>query len=190
MKNAILLVSVFFLNQIGFTADPPMTKMPQEVMQKMTPGEAHKALNHVVGKFNYTMKWWMTSDAKAEDSKGTSVSKWIMNGRFVQQDVKAKMNGQEFQGLGITGYDNVKQEYQSVWLDNMATGMMMATGTKDEQGTLATSGTFGCPMTGEKDKWFRTELKVISKNEHTYAMYGRTQEGKEFKNMEIHYKRK
>lgn len=194
MKFATLLttLTVMFLSQVALPADPPTKEMAggmtPEMIARMTPNENHKSLNDIVGKFNYTMKWWMAPEGKAEETKGTSTSKWIMNGRFVQQDVKAKMNGQNFQGLGYTGYDNVKEEYQSVWLDNMATGIMFSNGTK-EANTIASSGTFGCPMTGDKNHWFRNELKVLNKNEHTFSMYAKTAEGKEFKSMEINYKR-
>jgi hypothetical protein len=197
MKMHTLVISTLAtlcFSQIGFTADPPNKEgapgmMTPEVMQRMTPNENHKALNDIVGKFKYSMKWWMNPDSKAEESKGTSTAKWIMNGRFVQQDVKSKMNGQEFQGTGFTGYDNVKQAYQSVWLDNMGTGMMFSDGTKTEDNTIATSGTVGCPMTGDKNHWFRNELKVLNKNEHTFISYAKSPEGKEYKSMEINYKR-
>lgn len=193
MKLSSLLLAALLFSQVGFTADPPNKGdnhgMTPEMMKLMAPGENHKALTNVVGKFNYTMKWWMTPDAKAEESKGTSTSKWVLNGRFVQQEVKSKMNGQEFNGLGFTGYDNVKGEYQSTWMDSMGTGMMVSTGTMGGTNTLTSTGSFACPMTGEKDKWFRSELKVTNKNEHTFAMFGKTPEGKEFKTMEINYKR-
>ncbi len=173
----------------SYSADVPTGTAP-EWMKLTVPGEGHKALTDFVGKWKFTMSMWMGPSGKAETSSGTSTNKWIMDGRFVQQDVKSKMNGQTFTGLGITGFDSMRQEYQTVWLDNMATNMMLGTGSLDTQTqVLNTKGDFACAMTGNKNRTYRAELKKVSKNEHTYTMFTTDTEGKEFKGMEIVYKR-
>jgi hypothetical protein len=194
---------IFTSGMIALANDPPTTgeagkmeagKMDPAKMAEMAklgaPGENHKALNDVVGKWKFTSRWWMSPEAKPEESKGTATSKWVLGGRFVQQEVKGKMGHQSFEGTGYTGYDNIKGEYQAVWMDNMTTGMMFSNGKRDaDTKVIAQTGTFACPMTGEKERWFRNELKVANKNEHTFAMYTKTADGKEFKTMEIEYKR-
>jgi len=201
MKKTALVLSLFtglILNLPAFAADPPTTAAttnPAEAnkaewMKLTQPTENHKALGDIVGKWNFNMKWWQTPEAKPQESKGTASNKWIFGGRFVQQDAKSKMGGQKFEGVGYTGYDNVKGEYQSVWMDNMSTGMMISNGSRDTaSNTLTESGTFACPMTGDKAKWFRNELKIVDKNEHVFAMFAKTADGKEYKTMEITYKR-
>ncbi|MGB7291306.1 MAG: DUF1579 family protein, partial [Thermodesulfobacteriota bacterium] len=37
-----------------------------------TPNEIHKVLDTLVGAWDYTIKWWMSPDAKPEESAGTS----------------------------------------------------------------------------------------------------------------------
>ena len=37
--------------------------------------------------------------------------------------------------------------------------------------------------------WYRTEWKIADNDNQTYTMYGKGPDGKEFKNMEIVYKR-
>lgn len=45
-----------------------------------TPNENHRVLDALVGDWDYTVKWWMSPDAKPEVSTGTSEIEWIMGG--------------------------------------------------------------------------------------------------------------
>lgn len=162
----------------------------KEWMKLTQPSEGHKLFNDLVGKWTYTSKFWMKPDAKAEESKGTMTAKLAFGGRFLQQEVKGKMQGQKFEGMGLLGYDNVRQEYQTVWFDNMATGMMIGTGQYDAAAKLYKEEMVGsCPMTGDKQKATRSELKLIDKKRFTYEMFSKTVEGNEFKAMEITYQK-
>lgn len=90
----------------------------------------------------------------------------------------------------MTGYDNVRKEYNSVWLDNMGTGIMEASAQYNPATqTFMESGAFSCPMTGEKHKKFRAVWKIIDHDHYTYEMYTQGPGGKEFKSLEIDYQR-
>ncbi len=64
-----------------------MTPEQQAQMEKMKklmgPSEAHKVLEPLAGKWNYTASFWMAPDAKPETSTGTSESEMIYGGRFL-----------------------------------------------------------------------------------------------------------
>ncbi len=50
---------------------------------------------------------------------GTTTNSLIFGGRFLKQEVRGTVEGHPpFEGIGITGYDNIRKEYQSVWFDN------------------------------------------------------------------------
>ncbi len=154
-----------------------------------TPNENHQVLGALVGDWDYTIKWWMSPDAKPEISKGTSEVEWIMGGRFIQHEVEGTSMGQPFEGLGVTGYDNEKKQYQSTWIDNMGTGIMTASGSYDAKTkTITDQGTFTCP--GEGQKSFRAVTKFIDPNNFTYEWFMAGPDGKEFRAMEIIYARK
>ncbi len=175
-------------------AEKQISEKDQEMMAKWqeyaTPGEAHKALEPLIGEWDYTVSWWMSPDAPAEKSTGTSEDKWIMGGRYLKQKATGTSMGQEFQGMGITGYDNSEKQYESVWIDNMGTGMMISTGSYDAAAkTLTQSGIYHCPM-DEKDKSFRTVMTIADPDKHTFEMYGPDKEGNEYRMMEIVYTRK
>lgn len=171
-----------------------MDKMHKEMMAKWQeyamPGAGHKALDPLVGNWDYTITWWETPDSQPQKSTGTSEVKWIMGGRFLEQTANGTSMGQEFQGMGIMGYDNMKKEYIGAWIDNMGTGMMTSTGTYDPSTKSFTEkGTFSCPQEGG-DKSFRGVTTLVSPDKYTYEMYAAGKDGKESRMMEIVYTRK
>jgi hypothetical protein len=57
---------------------------------------------------------------------------------------------------------------------------MYSNGT-GSNGVIKESGTFGCPMTGEKAMWMRSELKIASSNKVTYTTYSKDPQAKNLK---------
>lgn len=176
-------------------AQKQMSEKEQEMMAKWqeyaTPGEGQKALEQFAGEWDYTVSWWNSPDAEPEKSTGTSENKMIMGGRYLKQKAKGTSMGQEYQGMGITGYDNAEEQYEGLWIDNMGTGMMLSTGSYDADAkTFTMSGTYNCPMEDNKEKSFRTVATFANEDKFTFDMYGPDMEGKEYKMMEIVYTRK
>ncbi len=172
---------------------PSAPGMDEAMMAKMkeysTPNENHKVLDHFVGSWEYSLKWWMSPDAPAEESTGANEVKSILGGRFIEQITTGTMMKQPFEGRGIIGFDNLKKEYTSIWIDNMATGVMVASASYDLVAkTLTEKGNFSCPFNGQMP--FRAVTKIIDEDTHLYEMYTNDKNGKEFKSMEITYKRK
>ena len=169
--------------------DMPTPEQMEQWAKMSSPSENHKVLEAFTGKWDYTMKMWMKADSQPQESKGTSDNHWMYEGRFLVQDTKGEAMGKPFEGMGIIGYDNMREEYNFGWIDNMSTSMMVATGQYDPATkTLTESGTFACPMTGEKNRAMRSVWKIIDADHHSYEMYS-TSEGQEFKMMEIMYTR-
>jgi hypothetical protein len=166
--------------------------MPPEMLKAMTPGDHHKHLDVLVGEFSLAGKAWMAPDAPPEEFTGTSKKAWSMDGRYIEDNTSGPgmMEGTQFVGRGIYGYDNVKQQYTMVWYDNHSTGMMISYGTCDGSGkVLTTTGDYGDPMTGEKAQKFKCVFRVESKDKHTWESYKIGKDGKEVKDMEIVYTR-
>ena len=176
---------------------PPMDPAMQAAMEQMkqlgSPSEGHKALEPLVGRWSYTAQFWMQPDGQPQSMTGRTVNTLIFGGRFLKQEISGESmeEGQPpFEGIGFTGYDNIRKEYQTVWFDNMNTSMMRGAGQFDASTkTLTDEGDFSCPMTGEAHRWYRSAWTVVDQNHTTYESYSRTPEGREFKSMEIHYTR-
>ncbi len=172
-----------------------MTPEQKEMMTKMhemaMPNESHKILSQLEGKWTFTSKMWESAEAKPQESKGTSVMKMILGGRFLQQEVSGKAMGMDYTGMGFMGYDTVQKQYTSMWMDTMSTAIMKGTGSYDEATkTLTEKGQYSSPMTESKMSDYRSEMKIIDKNNMTFSMYGKGLKGeKEFKMMEMTYKK-
>jgi len=192
MKISTLFILALTLVQSPvFAADD--AKMMDKFKEYSTPSEGHKKLQQMAGKWTYTSKMWMTADAKPEESTGTSTMKMIFGGRYLEQEVKQKSHGSNYDGMGLIGFNNLTKNYQTVWIDNMGTGIMEGTGSFDEATqTLTDNGKFTCPFTKAADhqRDYRTELKIADKNNATFTMYSPDLDsGKEYKMMELTYKR-
>ena len=132
----------------------------------------------------------MDKNSKPEEASGTQVNKLIMDGRFLQSEAKGTAMGKPFTGMGLLGYDNIKSEYQSMWIDNMNTSLMTSSGSFDGASkTLNEKGTGSCPMTGEKNRVFRGEWRFVDKKNYVYSLYSNGKDGAEYKMMEITYKK-
>lgn len=155
-----------------------------------TPGEGHAALKPIAGSWTATVKMWMQPGASPQESAATSEAKWIMGGRYLQEDVKGSFGGMPFEGRGLTGYDNLKKKYVGTWVDNMGTGIETSEGAFDAATKTLTSISEGLdPMTG-KTKKNRDVLRIEGDAKMVREMWTKGPDGKDFKVMEITYTRK
>ncbi len=153
-------------------------------MAYMTPGKMHSMLSSFNGEWKEEVTFWMSPDAPPSNSSSKCTNQMIMDNRYQESVHIGTMNGMPFEGRGYLGYDNAKKVFVSTWFDNMGTGIMSMQGNWDEKtGTIHFSGTSVDPMTG-KDMNVREELKIIDSNNQFLEMF-MTQNGKEFKSMEI-----
>jgi hypothetical protein len=160
----------------------------EEYMAKYgTPGENHAHLKMFAGNWNTVCSSWMAPGQPPEVSKGTSSGEWIMDGRYLVTHYKGNFGGMTFTGMGIMGYDNMKQQYFSVWMDNFGTGVYQSTGKRCEKSkTMVYDGEMNEGATVVKT---REVIKVVDENNYTMTMYRMGPDGSEIKMMEIAYAR-
>ncbi len=186
----------------GTVTAPTGQPNPQEMMKQMMElsklNENHKLLASMDGNWNYTIKFWMNPDPNAppQQSKGSATRKSTMGGRYSVMDVSGKMQmpGQDgkmkdmqFKGMGIEGYDNVKQKFVGSWIDNMGTGIQFSEGTYDPATKTFTYTSEIEMMPGMKTP-VREVIKVTDKDHMTLEWY-ENHGGQEKKTMEINYTR-
>jgi hypothetical protein len=161
-----------------------------EVYQKLaTPGEPHKQLASLAGSWTTKTKEWMEPGKPPTEAAGSVEMKMLLDGRFLQQDFTGEMMGQPYNGMGITGYDNLSKKYVSIWLDTMGTTPFMMEGTGNADGkTITLKGQHAEPGGGHMTH--RAVWKIVDSNTQTFDMWGNHGGGKEMKVMEIVYTRK
>jgi hypothetical protein len=170
----------------------PEQQAEMEAWMKVgTPGAMHKALEPTIGSWTVKATSWQTPGGPPQTGTGTAVDSWVLGGRFVKEDFDGEFGGMKFQGLGYTGYDNLKKKYVGTWMDTMGTMVMVMTGTADPSGKVITlTSTMPDVMTGKPMK-VRNVMRIVDANTHVMEMYGPDRSsGKEFKMMEIVYTKK
>lgn len=175
-------------------AMPEMTAEQKAIGERMTAystiNENHDLLKTLEGKWKTSVKFWMDPAGEPEVSEGTSESRVIMGGRFLEQYFQGGFMGQPFEGRGLLGYDNMKKEYTSIWFDNMSTGIMTSAGQYNKETKVLTAeGSMSCPVTEETHRWFRDALTITDADNYSYETFMKDKEGKEYKSMGIVYSR-
>jgi hypothetical protein len=191
---ALVLIGIF-LAVPAFTQEKKAVPNEQEKMalyaKYAQPGEHHKYLEPLIGSWDCTAKMYMDPSAPPQESKATCETKWVLGGRFVYDDVHGDMNGMPFEGMGFTGYDNLKEEYNSFWIDESATSFMISNGNIDPTHKIITmTGSWKDPAENMKVKKFKSIARIVSNDQHVYEMYETGPDGKEMKTFEITYNRK
>ena len=168
---------------------PDEAAMQAAWMAAMTPGKEHERLNSMIGEWDATAKFWMDPAAPPVEGTGTAKMEWVLGGRHVRQDFKGTFMEMPFEGIGHTGYDNVKKKYVGTWMDTMSTSVMYEEGEYDAaSGMTVMHSTFMDPMGREIKN--RSTVKVDGADKMVFTMY-QTEPGKaEFKSGEITYTRK
>ncbi len=171
---------------------PSQEEMMKRWQEAMTPGEAHKKLEAMVGTWDAEVKMWMNGPAAEPTvSKGTSEVKLALGGRYVKEEFASEMMNQPFSGVGYTGYDNFNKKYVGFWIDNMSTAMTTLEGNCDKEGTTFTMwGKMDEPMTGQKGKKVKYVTKIIDADNHVFEAYDVTSYGDKKPIMQITYTRK
>ncbi|HXB07897.1 MAG TPA: DUF1579 domain-containing protein [Puia sp.] len=159
------------------------------MMAAATPGETHKMLAKSAGTWTATVTMWMQPGTPPTTSTAEATNEMVLGGRYLKSVNKGNMMGQPFEGVGYTGYDNVKKQFVNSWVDNFGTGIMTMSGSWDAASkSIVYTGSMADPVSG-KDTPFKEVWKFTDDDHQVMEMYYPVQ-GKEFKSMEIKYTRK
>ncbi|HEY3270249.1 MAG TPA: DUF1579 domain-containing protein [Geothrix sp.] len=191
MAAASLVMALPLLAQEAKEKKPTAAQQAMmEAWQKAaTPGSNHQLLAGLTGQWTFATKMWMEPGTPPETSTGSAVYTSLMDGRFIQGEYKGTFGGMAFQGLGLTGYDNVARHFTATWADNMGTAIMLMTGTYDPASrTFTYKGDMDDVMKPGKKVKVRQTVKILSDDSHVMEWY-ESRRGKEIKTMEITYTR-
>jgi len=188
-RPALFLIACLLAPCVGAQEPPPGRMDMQEMMQRMAPGEGHKVLQRMVGKWNTTMKLWSAAapTAPPTESTGVSESRMILGGRFVLEEASGSVMRMPMQRMSILGYDNFTKNYTLIFYSNLETSTNIASGTLDADGrTLTLRGEFVEP---QGKYGFRNVVRLQSDDVHVFESYRVMPDGKELKLIEQVYTR-
>lgn len=156
----------------------------------MTPGDMHKMVASWDGAWEGEVIMWMAPGAPPSKNTATMTNKMALGGRYQLSNYSGSFEGMPFEGMSILCYDNIKKVFESVWIDNMGTGVMHLQGPWDAATkTMTLTGNMLDPMTG-KEITMKETFTIIDENTQLMQMYAPAPGGGEFKTMEIKLTRK
>ena len=163
--------------------------MSDQGFQLPTPGPEHELMKPFEGTFKSEVKMWF-GPGEPSISTGTMINSWDLGGLYLTQHYTGDaMEGPfpGFQGRGYWGYNQGQKQFEGFWIDNVSSAM------QTEQGNVDPSGKVWEMRSefhhGDAVMQKRSEIKVVSDDEHVMSSFVTPPGGEEFKNMEITYKR-
>lgn len=173
----------------GAMSPEQMKAMMDEWAKLNAPAAEHTELAAMVGEWDAEVSAWMDPSMPAMTSTGKMVSEAIFGGRFIKQTYKGAWMGQEFEGLGYTGFNRATGKFESSWMDSMGTALYFMTGDMSEGGKIMTFyGSETDPMTKQTKK-LKDVIVWADKNNHVMTRFYVEPDGKETRGMEIKFTR-
>lgn len=169
---------------------PTPEEAQQSWMEAMTPGAAQKGLAERVGTWDLTVRMWMDPSSPPSTSKGTSVQKMIMGGRYLEDVTHTMIDNMPFEGRGIVGFNNSAKRYEYSWIDSMGTAISFGTGTMAADGkTINWETRMMDPVTKVETTMYSTDTR-INKDHYLSEMFITLPDGSKMKTLEFDYRRK
>ncbi len=161
--------------------------MMEKWTEFMTPGPAHDHFKARVGKWDAQVSMFMVPGAPPVTSPAVAVIESAMGGRYLIERDTGDFMGMPFEGMSITGYDNIKKRYVSSWVDNMGTGITSMEGIR--KGNSIHSWGTGPNVLEDRYVPMRSVETTIDKDHHTVEMFGPGPDGSEYMAMRLVYTR-
>lgn len=162
---------------------------PGEWVALSKPGPSHKLLSSFAGDWDVAVTFWSSPQASGETSSGKSRISWILGERFLQEQFTGTVGGEEYQGMGLMGYDNGSRAFKTVWVDSLNTALTTSSGRyqSDTSTFLFESQVYDPLVSGVKT--IQSQVQVNSPNSYTFTMTDTSPEGKRFTSLEMRYRR-
>jgi hypothetical protein len=142
----------------------------------------HEALKYFAGRWRVEGKMWAAPGAPPTESVNSNEGEMILGGRYVRLTYRGEMMGQPFEGLQISGYDNIAKAYTTFWIDNTSTSFYLLKGTYDAaKKTYTFTGRWADPVGG--DTPVRMVIRIVSPDEYVSETYMKLPDGKDFLGM-------
>lgn len=153
-------------------------------------GEHHENLRQFEGKWEVMGNLFMAPGADPLPSRGWSMNKMTLNGRYLHQDYAAEMGGKKYRATGYLGYDNTSGKHVNVWMDDASTLVMLFVGTSSDDGKrIEMAADHLDPISGKPTR-SRGVLERKTSTLYSYEGYTQLEDGTEFKNLEIIYRKR
>jgi Protein of unknown function (DUF1579) len=133
------------------------------------PGPAHQRLDDMAGAWDVAIQYKLGQ--KVQEGKATCDARWILDGRFLQQDYDSRFQGQLFHVMQILGYDNQKKKVVELMMDTMSTSVRYNEGEISADGKVITNVGESRDPTTKKPYKLRTVYTIADHDHFTLEWY-------------------
>jgi hypothetical protein len=188
--------------QMQMPSAEEMQKMMEgmkEWRESMNPNAHHEALQQFVGNWNTTFKVYMMGPgSEPMESTGEATVAWALGKRFLKQTYSGKMTMPgmagietlDYEGEGLTGYDNIRNMYVATWASSMGTHIQTMKGSADPSGKVFRYyGEMDEPMLNVYGRTVKFVTRVINADKFVFEIFD-LHANDDYKVIEIVYTRK
>lgn len=144
-----------------------------ELADKARPGNAHLALQDLVGQWDLEVQARTGPDSAWERSTGRSTCVLALGGRYVVEHWSATLQGQPFEAMQVLGYDKLAERFVSIWMDSFSTWPVTSSGRMGSDGrTLELAGTMRDVLAPD-GRPFELRLEFLGSNERSLELLDR-----------------
>ncbi len=143
------------------------------------PGPVHKQMESLAGSWDVEVAYVL--GGKENKGKARCEARWILDGRFLEQEYKSNFQGKPFTVLQILGYDNQKKKTIELMLDNLSTTVLHNEGTISEDGKVISNEGESLDRASGKTEKLRTVYTIIDQDHFTLEWFRPAEGGKEEK---------
>ncbi len=133
------------------------------------PGPVHQRLDDLAGAWDVAIQYKLGKNV--QNGKATCDAKWILGGRFLQQDYHSRFQGEPYHVMQILGYDNQKKKVIELKMDTMSTGVLHNEGEISEDGKVITNMGESLDPRTKKPYKLRTVYTITDRDHFTLEWY-------------------
>jgi hypothetical protein len=153
----------------------PPVALSQEVRDERppsnadVPGPVHKKLSGLVGNWDVAIQYKLGENLR--QGTASCEAKWILDGRFIQQDYRSQFQGSPFHVVQLLGYDGARRKTIEIKLDNLSTGIMHNEGSISDDGKVITNEGEGLDPATRKPYKLRTVTTMVDFDHFTLEWF-------------------
>lgn len=127
LMSIVLLLTWCFLWSVQPVCAQSTDSLPASTRLAM-PGEKHRWLEPLIGKWKVEMSVWPAPGAAPIVSKEmTATREWLLGGRYLREELTGRFAGNPSNRIGILSYNNLDERFELLTIDTFEPGQMRYT---------------------------------------------------------------